>query len=85
MTQRTTAGRKVWILAVTGFVLALAAVARAEIRIAVVDMQRALNECPRGIFLKGVPFCRDERRIGLSIVLQILWPAKAGLRIGITE
>jgi len=35
-------------LAVTGAVLVLGTAARAEVRIAVVDMQRALNECEAG-------------------------------------
>lgn len=61
MTQPRMAGRKVWILAATGFVLALAAVARAEIRIAVVDMQRALNDCDAGKKAKDQVRAKFER------------------------
>ena len=40
-------GRSGWVFAVAGVVLA-GGVARAELRVAVVDMQRALNECDSG-------------------------------------
>jgi len=46
MGQMQRAGK--WIGVVVAGVLALAGVARAEMKIAVVDMQRALNECDAG-------------------------------------
>lgn len=55
------AARGAWMLAAVGVMSALPTVARAEFRIAVVDMQRALNECDAGKKAKEQVRAKFER------------------------
>ena len=61
MTQPRMAGRVALVAALAAGLLAWAGVARAELRVAVVDMQRALNECDAGKKAKDQVKAKFER------------------------